>query len=203
MKKNLDIKIVDFHNAEDAIEVQRSIFNEDGLLNILDSLDYELFLSLTNLPYPNDHVKYFLAYLNDKPIAITGLYYYPNYEDEMWLAWFGVLPEYQGRGYGKEVLKWSIAKSISEGKKVLRLYTDETNMQKATNLYKKMGFISEKYTKENLDYNCYIYSKSLTDEPVTLWNNRFLGLASQSSFEREDEEFKEKIYNIYKKKYLK
>lgn len=203
MKKNLDIKIVDFHNAEDAIEVQRSIFNEDGLLNILDSLDYELFLSLTNLPYPNDHVKYFLAYLNDKPIAITGLYYYPNYEDEMWLAWFGVLPEYQGRGYGEEVLKWSIAKSISEGKKVLRLYTDETNMQKATNLYKKMGFISEKYTKENLDYNCYIYSKSLTDEPVTLWNNRFLGLAAQSSFEREDEEFKEKIYNIYKKNYLK
>jgi len=87
-------------------------------------------------------------------------------------------------------------------KKTLRLYTDETSMQDAVNLYKKMGFVGEKYTKEPLDYNCYIYSKSLSNEEVTLWNNRFLGLEDQSSFEREDREFKERIFNIYKNNYI-
>lgn len=202
-EETLEFKIVDFSNAVKAIKVQRGIFEEDGLLNILASLDYELFKSLTNLPYPNDHVKYYLAYLKDTPIAITGLYYYPNYQDEMWLAWFGVLPDYQGKGYGKDVLKWSINKSLSEGKRVLRLYTDESAMSKAVNLYKSFGFIGEKYTGEKLDYNCYIYSKSLIGDKVELWNNKFLGLEDQSSFEREDEIFKEKIFAIYKNNYLK
>ncbi|MDE6141192.1 MAG: GNAT family N-acetyltransferase [Bacilli bacterium] len=203
MNTNLEYKVVDFSNALEAIDVQRDIFEEDGLLNILDSLDYNLFISLTNLSYPDDHVKYYLAYLNNKPIAITGFYHYPDYPDDMWLAWFGVLPEYQGRGYGKEVLKWSMKKALSEGKKNLRLYTDETNMSTAVNLYKNFGFIGEKYIGEELDYDCYIYSKSLISDEVELWNNKFLGLANQSSFEREDDDFKEKIFNIYKEKYLK
>ena len=202
MNENLEFKIVDFSNALEAIDVQRSIFDEDGLLNILDSLDHDIFISLTNLPYPDDNVKYYLAYLNNKPIAITGLYYYPDYPDDMWLAWFGVLPEYQGQGYGKKVLKWSMEKALFEGKKNLRLYTDETEMQVAVNLYKSFGFIGEKYTGEELDYNCYLYSKSLTDNKVELWDNKFLGLANQSSFEREDDDFKERIFNIYKEKYL-
>lgn len=203
MNTNLEYKVVDYFNALEAIDIQRNIFEEDGLLNILDSLDYNLFISLTNLPYPDDHVKYYLAYLNNKPIAITGLYYYPDYPDDMWLAWFGVLPEYQGRGYGKEVLKWSMNKALSEGKKNLRLYTDETNMSTAVNLYKSFGFIGEKYIGEELDYDCYLYSKSLISDEVELWNNKFLGLANQSSFEREDDDFKEKLFNIYKEKYFK
>ena len=203
MNTNLEYKVVDYSNALEAIDIQRNIFEEDGLLNILDSLDYNLFISLTNLPYPDDHVKYYLAYLNNKPIAITGLYYYPDYPDDMWLAWFGVLPEYQGHGYGKEVLKWSMNKALSEGKKNLRLYTDETNMSTAVNLYKSFGFIGEKYIGEELDYDCYLYSKSLISDEVELWNNKFLGLANQSSFEREDDDFKEKLFNIYKEKYFK
>lgn len=203
MNTNLEYKVVDYFNALEAIDIQRNIFEEDGLLNILDSLDYNLFISLTNLPYPDDHVKYYLAYLNNKPIAITGLYYYPDYPDDMWLAWFGVLPEYQGRGYGKEVLKWSMNKALSEGKKNLRLYTDETNMSTAVNLYKSFGFIGEKYIGEELDYDCFLYSKSLISDEVELWNNKFLGLANQSSFEREDDDFKEKLFNIYKEKYFK
>lgn len=64
------------------------------------------------------------------------------------------------------------------------------------------GFIGEKYIGEELDYDCYVYSKNLIDDKVDLWNNNFLGLANQSSSEREDEEFKEKIFDIYKDKYL-
>lgn len=203
MADNFEVKIVDFTNALEAINIQRSIFLDDGLMNILNSLDYSLFLSITGLPYPDDHVKYYLAYLNGIPMGITGLYYYPGYDDEMWLAWFGILPEYQGKGYGKKLLEWSMNKVKESNRKILRLYTDETNMQVATSLYTSMGFIHEKYNGEELDYNCYIYSKSLTDEPVSAWNDKFLGLATQSEFEREDDEFKERILNIYKEKYLK
>lgn len=202
MKQDLEFKIVDFSNALVAIEVQRNIFNEDGILNILCSLDYELFISLTNLPYPDDHVKYYLVYINSKPIAITGLYEYLDYPDEAWIAWFGVLPEYRGLGYGKKVLTWSMEKAISQGKKVIRLYTDQSTMSIAVDLYKSFDFIGEKYTGEELDYDCYIYSKSLIGDKVDLWNNKCLGLAEQSSFEREEDDFKEKIFNIYKDKYL-
>lgn len=202
MKNNLEFKIVDFSNALEAIFVQRKIFDDDGLLNILSSLDYNLFISLTNLPYPDDHVKYYLAYLNNQPIAITGLYYYPDYPDDMWLAWFGVIPEYQGLGYGKMVLTWSMEKALSEGKKNFRLYTDESTMCTAVKLYKSFGFIGEKYTCEELDYDCYLYSKSLIGNKVDLWDNKFLGLANQSSFEREDDDYKERIFKIYKDKYL-
>lgn len=203
MPNELEVKIVDFTNALEAIDLQRNIFSEDGLMNILNSLDYELFISLTNLPYPNDHVKYYLAYLNGIPIGITGLYDYAGYDDESWLGWFGIHPNYQGKGYGKKLLEWSMNKVKESNRKVLRLYTDETNMQVATNLYTSLGFIHEKYNGEVLDYNCYIYSKSLTNEPVKTWNDKFLGLAQQSIFEREDEAFKERIFNIYKEKYLK
>ena len=144
MKDILEFKIVDFSNALQAIEVQNSIFEEDGLLNILASLDYDLFISLTKMPYPDDHVKYYLAYYKDEPIGITVFYYYPDYQEEMWLAWFGILPKYQRKGFGKKVLEWSINKVRLDGKKTLRLYTDETSMQDAVNLYKKMGIVGEK-----------------------------------------------------------
>ncbi len=117
MKDILEFKIVDFSNALQAIEVQNSIFEEDGLLNILASLDYDLFISLTKMSYPDDHVKYYLAYFKDEPIGITGFYYYPDYQEEMWLAWFGILPKYQRKGFGKKVLEWSINKVRLDGKK--------------------------------------------------------------------------------------
>ena len=122
---NLEIKVVDFTNAREAIEVQRTIFpEEDGLVNILASLDRELFEKETGLHYPDDHIKYYLAYSNNKPVGITGLYYQPGDQEEMWLAWFGVIAEYRGLGYGTSILEWSMNKVLSVGRKTLRLYTD-------------------------------------------------------------------------------
>lgn len=76
--ENLTVKIVDFKNALEAIDVQRNIFPEDGLLNILASLDRDLFQKESGISYPDDHVKYYLAYLSGAPIGITGLYYQPK-----------------------------------------------------------------------------------------------------------------------------
>ena len=65
MKDILEFKIVDFSNALQAIEVQNSIFEEDGLLNILASLDYDLFISLTKMSY----VEYSISFSIPNPLV--------------------------------------------------------------------------------------------------------------------------------------
>lgn len=90
---------------------------------------------------------------NDKSeiVAITGLYNEKDKhdEDEVWLGWFGVIPECRGMGIGREVLEWSIKEARQLGYKKLRLWTttypDEANAQE---LYEKVGlkiFHKEKY----------------------------------------------------------
>lgn len=203
MNNKLNFKVVDFTNAEEAIKVQRNIFEEeDGMINIVASLDRDLFVKITGINYPDDKVKYYLAYCNDIPVGITG-FYIEDSTCERWLAWYGVLPEHRNLGYGKEILNWSFSKVLEEGAKVLRLYTDAIENKDAIELYKKMGFVGEKYSAEELPYDCYIYSKSLVDSKVELWNNKKLGLAEQYGFQVLSDLQKEKIYNEYKQKYFK
>ncbi len=200
--EQLTVKIVDFHNALEAIETQRKIFPEDGLLNILASLDRELFQKESGILYPDDHIRYYLAYIAEKPIGITGLYYQPGDTEEMWLAWFGVLSEYRNKGYGTAILNWTMEEVLRQGRKVLRLYTDMIECGDAITLYEKLGFHGEKYSAEELSYDCYIYSKSLMNKEISTWNNKFLGLAQQSSYEQKDDFFKEKIFQKYKDVYF-
>lgn len=201
--KGLTIKIVDFKNALEAIELQRKIFPEDGLLNILASLDRDLFQKETGMYYPDDHVKYYLAYLSGQPIGITGLYYQPGDTEEMWVAWFGVLSEYRNQGYGSAILNWTMEEVVRQGRKTIRLYTDMIECKDAITLYEKLGFHGEKYSVEDLSYDCYIFSKSLINEEIPLWNNQFLGLAQQSSYEQMDDKFKEELFEKYRELYFK
>lgn len=100
-------------------------------------------------------VRYWKYYYvrNDKGeiVAITGLYNekYKHSKDEVWLGWFGVIPECRGMGIGREVLEWSIKEAKQLGYKKLKLWTttypDEVNAQE---LYEKAGlkiFHKEKY----------------------------------------------------------
>lgn len=194
---NLEFKMVDFNNFPLAITVQKEIFpEEDGSLNILASLDRDLFNNLTSLDYIDDHIKYYLAYNKNAPVGITGFYYYPDYKEEMWLAWFGVIPKYRNKGYAMEILNWSISKAKNDGKKVLRLYTDAIENADAIKLYKKTGFEGIKYTSEILPYDCYIYSKNLTDENI-IWDKRNLGLSKQTGLQTINNQLKKEIYNKY------
>lgn len=54
----------------------------------------------------------------------------------------GVLSEYRGRGYGRELLMWSVEKLVEmgAGKVILQVDTDNVN---ALNLYKSCGFEDE------------------------------------------------------------
>lgn len=200
--EDLTFKEVDFKNAKVAIEIQRAIFEEDGMLNILASLDRELFIEKTGLYYVDDHIKYYLAYLNNIPVGITGLYYYPEYDDEMWLAWFGVLKEYRNLKIGTKILKWSMNHTLKNGRDILRLYTDPKENATAIALYKKLGFSGVKYDSEILAYDCHIFSKNLRKDCPEPWDGRNLNLAYQSSLEKIDKTKKEEIYSLYEKNYF-
>ena len=176
--------LVDKENYKEAIRVQNSIFpNENGTLNIIASLDIDLFVKTTGLEYKNDHVKYYLAEVDGRYVGITGMYYYDEYIDSAWLGWYGVLPEYRNKGYGREILRKTTDLAREKGFQNMRLYTDFVDNHNAINLYEEEGFVGEKYTLEKLSYDCWIYSKSLTEKEVELWNNKNLNLSYQSQLE--------------------
>ncbi|MBR5389601.1 GNAT family N-acetyltransferase [Candidatus Saccharibacteria bacterium] len=187
---------VDFTNYKKAIKMQKEIFpEEDGTINILASLDRDLFMQKTGLFYEDDHVKYYIAYHKDEAVGITGLYYYNNDRESAWLAWFGVLPDKRRKHYGERIIAQTIEIAKQKGFNVIRLYTDAISNATAIKLYEKLGFVGEKYSAEELPYDCYIYSKSLHGEKVQLWNNKMLDLAFQSELENVP---KDKIKEILK-----
>lgn len=192
----MELILVDEKNCLKAIEIQNSIFpKENGAINILASIDRDLFIKVSGIDYPDDHVKYYLAKVNDNYVGITGLYYEDN--DNAWLAWFGILSQFRGMGYGRELLRETIAKAKEKNFKYLRLYTDYNDNHNAIFLYEKEGFIGEKYTREKLYYDCRIYSKGLLDDKVSLWNNKNLDLTYQTELDHMDNEKIEEIIRKY------
>ena len=192
----MELVLVDFTNYKKAIEIQNNIFpKEDGTLNILASLDRELFIQRTGIDYEDDNVKYYIVYDNGEEIGITGLYYYDNVS--AWLAWFGVLPNMRRKHYGKRIWLQTMELARQKGFEIMRLYTDAIDNADAIKLYKKLGFVGEKYSAEELTYDCYIYSKSLCDEQVKLWNNKLLGLSYQSQLDHLSKDKIEEILKLY------
>ena len=194
----MKLEKVDFSNYKIAIEIQHNIFpNEDGTINILASLDRDLFIERTGINYLDDHVKYYLAEKDSKYVGITGLYNYNDDTLNAWIAWYGILPEYRNKGLGDELLKMTISLARDNGFKYIRLYTDILENAEAIKLYEKNGFIKEKYLGEKLDYDCWVFSKSLSGEEVTLWNNKNLFLSGQSDLDQMSEERVMEILNLY------
>ena len=190
---------VDYTNYKCAIEIQKKIFPHiDGTLNILASLGRDLFQKRTGLSYEDDYIKYFIAYDNDEAVGITGIYYYENIDPKSaWLAWFGVLPNKRRKHYGEQILQRTMRMARQEGFETMRLYTDAVGNATAIKLYEKMGFVGEKYSAEQLSYDCRIYSKSLNNKSVSLWDNKMLGLSHQSELEQIPKERMAEILNLY------
>ena len=192
----MELVIVDKNNYKEAIEVQKSIFpTEDGTLNILASIDRDLFIEKTGMYYEDDNIKYYLAKIDNKYVGITGIY---NYDpDSAWLGWFGILDEYKNKGLGTLLLKATIDLAASMNFKYMRIYTDFEENSNAIKLYEKIGFIGEKYTAEKLSYDCRIYSKSIADNNCDLWNNKNLNLNYQSELDHPNKDRVSEILKIY------
>ncbi len=162
-------------NIKYAVEIQMKIFpGECAYLEYLDVIN-------KHLQWQN----YYLVYDNDNVIGVTGLYCSEdiNETNSIWLGWFGVLEEYRQKGYAKKMLLDTIemAKeySLEYPIKYFRIYTSTRDNPTVQILYKDIMDIEEVYNNKDdytYDNTCVIYSKSLTDENVPYWNNRFLNI---------------------------
>jgi len=176
-------KLVTDNNLQKAIEIQNSIFpHENGKQNFIDSIK-----GVDN----REELKYWLVYFGEILVGVVGLYSYIQYPDDAWMGWYGLLPQYRGKGYGSEIFDFFEETAKTKGHKNIRLYTDSIDNLEATKLYYKKGMESEEYT--NPDDQMYsvgkllIFSKSLTEKTAEKWNNKYLGLTEQENKQNSSE----------------
>ena len=86
----------------------------------------------------DDLVEIHVLYVNGSPAGYAELD--RRIEDEVELAYFGVMPEFAGKGLGRYLLDWTIAKAWSYGPKRLWLHTCRLDHPAALPLYLKAGF---------------------------------------------------------------
>jgi len=170
----MNFEILNEDNLEIAIQIQHEIFPlENGSEDIKETIN-------NSLPKHQFLQKYWLAKVGNKYVGICGLYAYKSAPKDAWLGWFGVIERERGKGYATQILKYSMSKAKELGFETLRLYTDEEDNSNAIKLYQKFGMISEVYNNaEDVHFEIsktLIFSKSLTDKPITLWNNKNLYL---------------------------
>lgn len=132
----------------------------------------------------------YIAYMEDIPVGVTGIYEITEYSDTVWLSWFGIKKEYRKLGYGKQILDYTIEMAKTLNKKYLRLYTFEIWNSEAQVFYKRNMDLGEYYYNEKEHKDIFegkpkIFSISLCDEKVELWNNKFINIS-------EDEDSHEK-----------
>ena len=180
MDDKITFKKIDNDNLELACAIQNEIFpEEDARENFIEQIN--------NDPYRKE-LDYYIAFLGDDAVGVTGIYAYHEYPDDAWLGWFGVLDKYRHNGLGGKILDMTIKMAEEKGYKNFRLYTDE-NAKDAHRLYESRGLTGELYDRpddvnEYFDLDIYVYSKSLTKDKVELWNNKFLGLKEQGEKEQ-------------------
>lgn len=95
----------------------------------------------------NCHWQVYLVQEGDRTIGICGLYgLEENSTTELWLGWFGILPEIRSSGHGAKVLAElkDIARSL--GCKTLRSYVDKDG--KPLPFYHRNGFTTVGTVKE-------------------------------------------------------
>lgn len=179
MKNKITFVKITYDNLELACKIQNEIFpEEDARKNFIEQIEQD--------PYRKE-MDYYIVYFEELPIGVTGIYSYYEYPENAWLGWFGILEKYRKNGYGGIVLDKTIELAREKKYTKFRLYTDE-NAKSAHKLYKSRGLIEELYDNpedrdEYFDTKVYIYSMSLTDEPIDLWNNKVLGLKEQGEKE--------------------
>jgi len=166
-------------NLELACKIQNTIFpEEDARENFIEQIKKD--------PYRKE-MDYYIVYRDIIPVGVTGIYSYNEYPNDAWLGWFGILEAFRQKGYGGIVLDKTIELAREKGYKDFRLYTDEY-AKSAHKLYESRGMIRELYdNKDDKDEyfiaDIFIYSVSLTNEPISLWNNKMLGLKEQGEKE--------------------
>ncbi|MDF2880326.1 MAG: acetyltransferase [Clostridiaceae bacterium] len=129
--RNLPINSVELYEAnlkdtETLINMSKEIFHDS----------YEEAESFVSKTFNSDTRRQYIATVNNEPVGMCSV----NFEDkESSIFGLGILPEYQGNGYGKQMLNLILRNTAEENIKNIFIEVDSTN-EKAFNLYKNNGF---------------------------------------------------------------
>lgn len=183
-------ELLEKYNLDLAIKVQAAIFpNENGALNLMAAADKNLITEVYGENYRKSIDFWLARSFENQVVGITGIYSYIEYPDDAWCAWYGILPEYQGKGFGKALLLWTINQAKKMGFKNFRLYTDLEDNKTATELYRKVGMIEESYSAEDMgNEKIVIFSKSLVSDKTEKFGNKKLFLKKQQEIQKRAEE---------------
>lgn len=80
--------------------------------------------------------------ISKKIIGVTGWYTkHTDSKNIIWLGWYCVSSSERGKGFGKNILDWTIKQVKEKGYTIMRLYTStDPNEAVAQKLYEKTGF---------------------------------------------------------------
>lgn len=130
-KSTLGLKFIEklkssYHHAEYDMYLDATVFSRD--------IEYHLDM------HEIDKEKH--LFVGKKDNKIVGEVRLENRPELGGIYGLEVLPEFRRKGYGREILTWSIEKLISLGSEKIFLQVDTTNGN-ALNLYKSCGFVEE------------------------------------------------------------
>jgi len=172
---------IDSKNIKLAAKIQYNIFRDSNSVGYADYLEE---VNNNNI-VGNDWCKDFIIYHKNIPVGVIGLFKYGKYPENIWLNWFGVLPEYRVKGYGTAALFKIIKLARMYNANNFRLFTYALWYKDAQNIYRKTMQLEEDYTNENdIEYlkkqgECKIFSISLVDKVAKAWNNKFINVTSE------------------------
>ena len=178
----MKLEKVDQKNLELSYHIQKTIFPEEP--------DFLFIRRSVN----SDRIEFnhYIAYVDDRPVGITGTYTEKCDKDSIWLSWFGVLPNERQKGYGREILLKTIEICKELPFKYFRCYTSIVKSGSAQPLYRSVFDICEKYLNrddETFNDTLLIYSMSLTDQTVPYWNNKYMGVKDYAVLSKEGEKY--------------
>ncbi len=137
----LDANAVDRSRPrEPALRLQRASTNESEVIAEItaaatgDPLEEKL--KAVEQGMMEAHQRYFLARLHDEPVGTLRVSEHPPHT---YITAFAVRPDFQGRGFGRQMLLETIARLLAEGRQHIRIEV-ETDNRNALGLYESCGF---------------------------------------------------------------
>jgi GNAT superfamily N-acetyltransferase len=157
MEKELDLRPLDFENLSTAIDIAVKIFGEEDRIGIEEEFRASLGIlperDIVTKEYNIRDLSFFLLYKDGCPAGVTGYYNLHGHEEDAWLDWIGVLPEYRGGGVGMRIANESfrIAAERFDVRNFRIWTTNQPLFDAARACYHKMGFTEELYRENATD----------------------------------------------------
>ena len=167
-------------NLHLAQKVQKNVFPKEYQNDTLENSLY------SNPEYLS---QFWLVKKGKKFIGLTGIYFYPQYPKDAWLNWFGVIPEFRRKGYGRKIFNRTYAYARRLGFDNFRLYTDAKDNKNTLAFYRSLKMKEEKYLPSQDDFtDILIFSKSCHPfkKRIPSWGSKYLYIQEQLLLSQND-----------------